>query len=145
MADRTAHVIITTSSGSVGAHFSQYFGKRTFPVPVPTDTEGGFVMVDLPVGSDYRKLMARDDQFGPRITAGNGWNQQTTIHGPGIFILDLADWDDSPKASVELLIDGVIVWHAEGTGDNYRNWNIITRAKNVRITDDREVAIDIAN
>jgi hypothetical protein len=71
---------------------------------------------------------------------------QVQIYGPGIFVLDLTNWDGNPNAYVELHIDGAIVWEATGTGDNYRkNWNIIIRAKNVRITDDREIAIDIAS
>lgn len=143
--NHTAHIIISTTSGSIGAHFSRYYGQNKLPTIIPTDTEGGFVYVELPIGSDYTKLMARDDEFGPRITPGNGWNQQVSITGPGIYVLDLPDWDDDPNAYVELHIDGVIVWEATGTGDNYRkDWNIITRAKNVRVTDDREIAIDLA-
>ena len=143
--NHTAHIIISTTSGSIGAHFSRYFGQNKLPAIIPTDTEGGFVFVELPIGSDYTKLMARDDEFGPRITPGNGWNQQVVITGPGIFVLDLPDWDDDPNAYVELHIDGAIVWEAAGTGDNYRkDWKIITRAKNVRVTDDREIAIDLS-
>ncbi len=157
----TAHVIVTTTRGSVGAHFSRYFGKRkiTIPIPIPGGRQqdpgardggnggGGegqdvkFVFVEFPIGSDYSKLMARDDEFGPRITPGHGWNQQVSIPA-GTFVLDLADWDDDPNAYVELHIDGEIVWEATGTGDNYRkDWNIHTRGKNVAITDDREIAI----
>jgi hypothetical protein len=143
--NHTAHIVISTTAGSIGAHFSRYYGQNKLPAIIPTDTEGGFVFVELPIGSDYTKLMARDDEFGPRITPGNGWNQQVAITGPGIFVLDLPDWDDDPNAYVELHIDGVIVWEASGSGENYRkNWNIITRAKNVRVTDDREIAIDLA-
>lgn len=139
------HIIITTKSGSIGAHFSRYYGQRTLPVPVPTDSEGGFAFADLPIGSDYTKLMARDDDHGPRITRGNGWNQQITVTGPGVFVLDLADWDDHPDAYVELHIDGVIIWEAHGTGDNYRrDWNIVTRARNVRITDNREIGFELS-
>ena len=147
--EHTARVILTTSRGSIGSHFSQYFGRDHFsiPIPLPGDDEGnggGYVWIDFPGKSDYRKLMMRDDDRGPHVTADNGWDQQITFQGPGIFILDLSDWDDDPNAHVQLLIDGQVVWEASGTSDNYRDWNITGRAPNVRVTDDREIAIDIA-
>jgi len=144
----TAHVVITTFQGTIGAHFSQYFGQNTFPVPVPTDPDGGFAFVDFPIGSNYTKLMARDDQFGPPITHGNGWNQQVQINGPGIFILDLSDWNDDPNGtSVQVMIDGQVIWQAQTnySKDNYKDWQIAIRAQNVRITDDREIAIDVTS
>jgi hypothetical protein len=111
-------ISISVTRGEVGAHFSE-------------------------VSPGFRRIVGRDDVNPPRITSGNPWKALTDIPDTGSYVLDLPDWDDDPDATVELAVNGNIVWQARGSSGNYNGWNITVKAQNVRITDDREICIDL--
>jgi len=115
-------ITVSTDRGAVGATFCQYYGFY------------------------HRNCYWHRDNSGPdnRIKPGHGANDIVKIVSHGTFVFDLSEWDDDPIAHVELAIDGITVWKAYGSGDNYNHyWNIIVQGKNVRITDPREIAIDL--
>jgi hypothetical protein len=105
------------------------------------------MVIKLPWGpSDFTKLTMRDDDSPEgqrRITPQSLWKQEVKFGGSGIYILDLSDWDDSPSASVTLTIDGVLRFRGSGSADKIVRWQNNYFGPSVRITDDRELAVDL--
>jgi len=141
--EHTVNLEITVYHGAVGAHFSRYDGHKT------VDGKVGPVGVSVPTfGSRFTKLASRDDSNSGderRIVPGKPWIlKDFKVQGAGTYILDLADWDDSPDVYVKLIIDGKLRFEGRGTANNYNGWSNKKFGEATRKTDDREIAIDIS-
>lgn len=118
-------VRVTSPHGDVGAHFSRYYEGRTS-------------------GSCFTRIESRDDESHHHITPKDPWLvHDRHVIGRGTYILDLCDWQDDPSASVLLKIDGIIRFQASGNDSNYNRWTKAPLGPNTRITDDREIAVDL--
>ena len=142
-ADHVAQIDITVSQGKVGSHFSKYHGRQTITIPVSKNGD----TIKLPWGrSDFTKLAMRDDSSPEgqrRITPASPWKQEVKFSGAGIYILDISDWDDSPSISVTLTIDGVVRFKGSGNASKIVQWSNNVFGPGIRITDDRELAVDL--
>jgi hypothetical protein len=135
-ADHLAEIDVSVTQGAVGCHFSVYGGHGQVTVDGRT--------IDIPFTSRITKLASRDDSSNPsRVTPNNPWRTTVQFSGPGRFIFDIADWDDSPAVNVLLTIDGRVYFRGSGTANNYGAWSNKQYGSGVRQTDDREIAFDL--
>jgi hypothetical protein len=133
--DHTVDLTIHSLGGSIGWHFSQYFGATI----VVVDYEG--IRIRIPTShSNFQKIVYRDDD-SQRMQPGETWHQTFGVRGPGIFILDFSDWDDA-AVEVNLSIDNVPRLVARGNSENLSGWSPQFGPR-ARQTDDREIAIDL--
>ena len=128
---------IKVKSGNVGAHFSRYNG----PFTTVASNQGN--SMKIPTGkSNFTKLFNRDDDTR-RIYAGESWViQKQKIGGPGIFLLDITDWDNA-SVYVKLVINDQLMFEGNGDCTNFNCWIKKVYGNKVRKTDDREIAIDL--
>jgi len=128
---------IKVTRGNVSAHFSRYNG--TFSIG--TSYQG--ISMKIPTGkSNFTKLFNRDDD-NRRIYAGESWViQNQKIGGPGIYILDISDWDNA-SVYIKLIINDQLRFEGNGTCSNFDCWTKKVYGNKVRKTDDREIAIDL--
>jgi hypothetical protein len=134
--------IVVHNEGSVGGHISRYEGSTKPEI----DMTGNQMRV--PVRGVFTTLMARDDSQdseNQRVTRSRPWIEETTVSGYGIYVLDLADWNDSPDTEVRFSVDGVVRFEGRSTEENYRDWAMKKFGPKTRQTDDREVAVQVGD
>lgn len=124
----------------VGVHFSRYDG----PVTIGVDYAGFRMRIPTDV-SRFTKLANCDDSNQPecRVRPNTPFIKTVDVEGNGIYLLDIADWDDDPHLHIQLVMDGRVRFEGDGTKDNFDAWDNKFYGKKTRKTDPREIAIDL--
>jgi hypothetical protein len=70
------------------------------------------------------------------------FEKTVTVKGPGMFILDFSDWNDTARVEVALNVDGEDWFRGSGSSKNIHDWTSDwgTYSARVKQTDDREIA-----
>lgn len=142
--DHEATLHISAMRGEVGAHFARYSGHKIIDPKMaglePGSDQGTRLLNRLGIAADdFSKVASRD--ASRRISSSDPWTQTVSLAGGGTFILNLSDWTGQPHVKVELKMDGITLWEAEGSADSFKQWVIKTQSPQVKTTDDQKLLV----
>jgi hypothetical protein len=135
--NKLTYLLVNVTKGNVSAHFSRYNGPYDYGL-----SHNGTRM-KIPSGKqNFTKLFHRDDD-NRRIYAGESWKiQNQDIGGPGIYILDIADWDNA-SMSIKLEINNTLLFIGNGSCADFDCWKYTFYGYKVQKIGDREIAIEL--
>lgn len=130
--DRETALHISAFQGQVDARLTRYEGSKIIDPKMaglePAPDQGTRLLQRLGIAqTDFRPVVCREEC--------------TTLDKGGTFILDLSHWAGHPHVRVELKVDGVTLWEAEGSAESFRQWIIKTQSPQVKTTDDRKLLV----
>lgn len=138
--EHEATLHISALQGEVSAKLARYDGSKVIDPKLaglePAPDQGTRLLERLGIGpGDFREESSRP------IRSSDPWVQTVAMGTGGTFILNLADWTGRPYVKVELKVDGVTVWEAEGSAESFQQWIVKTQSPQVKTTDDRKLLV----
>lgn len=123
---------ISAFQGQVEARLTRYEGSKIIDPKMvglePAPDQGTRLLQRLGISqTDFRPVSCREEC--------------TTLDKGGTFILDLSRWAGHPYVRMELKVDGVTLWEAEGSTESFQQWIIKTQSPQVKTTDDRKLLV----